>query len=608
MWNEMVEFGKALSGTVQGYDPRGDIGFTGQITLPALLIRAGVSNYALAILTSSLTCGLAFAAVGSVSLLVTSIPLSALVVPVLLCKYPFYNFHGYPVKFPIYFYIFGQVGLYAAVLTICLIALKKYRSAAFMAGMMPFIHAPWVIAVWTFGAFYFFLLRPSVSTRHVLLFSGGLALSAATFLAHQYILVPDALEHQRTRLAEVAPISTEIITATAGKILPDDTVSVAPVPHLSQGETGMPRSNKGDVPRPHAGHNPLLRNSENPYRTVLIYVSTDIAALVLLYLLAVRRRIPDLNHDALRGLLYPLLALVVSIAIFKIADEIEPTWSVLSTIHPAIPNAFLRIMPNRFLNLNSVLLPVLLLALSAHLALSRGSLTGAAALLILAMAPALAMTDGRSLDFASLIGVLWPNIAISQLSLLIAALPVVWPRAGEFRLPHPSPVIAVWVGWAMVGFLVLSLGHRTYFQNKPYGYLREADTPVLAALAGSKSPVIATLNVQGFDNFNLMAESNRPYYLTSDGTLDHPTDSSLKIALDCRQMAEAGSHAQRVLIQKKCFAQRSPELWVYIGATLQSKHVLANREFELNLPLVAETDSWRLYEIPTITTTPASQP
>ena len=49
--------------------------------------------------------------------------------------------------------------------------------------------------------------------------------------------------------------------------------------------------------------------------------------------------------------------------------------------------------------------------------------------------------------------------------------------------------------------------------------------------------------------------------------------------------------------QVECFAKRRPEVWRYIGDYLGASQVLANREFDLNLPLVAHSENFKLYNI-----------
>ena len=131
-WNELVEVGLVLSGSIEAYIPWHTAGdFSSQSVFSALLFKAGIGLDITAIILSAMTVALAFTSISAVVLIFTDIKAVALLTPILLCKFPFYNFHYYPVKFPNYNYIFGQIGMYWALLTISLIVLKKLKHHTF---------------------------------------------------------------------------------------------------------------------------------------------------------------------------------------------------------------------------------------------------------------------------------------------------------------------------------------------------------------------------------------------------------------------------------------------------------------------------------------------
>ncbi len=150
-WTEIVEFGLISSGLINNFVPNNLGGYSSQITIPAILFKLGINVEIMAVLSSAICVSIAFTAVASVALIFSPIKYIALLVPILLCKYPFYNFHYYPIKYPIYHYIFGQVGFFLATLSISLMVLDKKRSAFLLAGILVSVHLVWAVAV-----FYFF--------------------------------------------------------------------------------------------------------------------------------------------------------------------------------------------------------------------------------------------------------------------------------------------------------------------------------------------------------------------------------------------------------------------------------------------------------------------
>ena len=97
-WNELVEVGLVYSGVIEAYIPWYVDTFSSQIVLSALLFKTGISLDVAAIIISASTVALAFVSVSSVVLIFTNIKVVALITPIILCKFPFYNFHYYPVK------------------------------------------------------------------------------------------------------------------------------------------------------------------------------------------------------------------------------------------------------------------------------------------------------------------------------------------------------------------------------------------------------------------------------------------------------------------------------------------------------------------------------
>ena len=92
-WTEIVEAGLVHSGLIHNYVPLYVGHYSSQITISAIFFKLGVNVETIAVLSSAICVSIAFTAVASVALIFSPIKYIALLVPILLCKYPFYNFH-----------------------------------------------------------------------------------------------------------------------------------------------------------------------------------------------------------------------------------------------------------------------------------------------------------------------------------------------------------------------------------------------------------------------------------------------------------------------------------------------------------------------------------
>ena len=109
--------------------------------------------------------------------------------------------------------------------------------------------------------------------------------------------------------------------------------------------------------------------------------------------------------------------------------------------------------------------------------------------------------------------------------------------------------------------------------------------------------IISTLGVHGYENFNILGSTLRPYYLANDRKLiPIPNNEEAQIDVFCNS-ASGKDYQSSFQKQVECFTKRKPEVWRYIGDYLGASQVLANKEFELNLPLVAKSENLKLYAI-----------
>ena len=75
-----------------------------------------------------------------------------------------------------------------------------------------------------------------------------------------------------------------------------------------------------------------------------------------------------------------------------------------------------------------------------------------------------------------------------------------------------------------------------------------------------------------------------------------PNNEEAQIEVFCNSASEK-DYQSSFQKQVECFSKRKLEVWGYIGDYLGASHVLANKEFELKLPMVAQSVNFKLYTI-----------
>jgi hypothetical protein len=159
MWTDNVESAQVLAGLVS-YPPGQGLPmreyhlsvYTLLIQCAALLLRLGLSEWALSVLFSGLQGALACSALSLFALAVSRSATTALLVPILLLRmrqaFPdwpgnylsIFHGHRYPNLFPNHAGIYGIVGLFWILLVFSLFSLRKTRTASVLLGLMPAVH------------------------------------------------------------------------------------------------------------------------------------------------------------------------------------------------------------------------------------------------------------------------------------------------------------------------------------------------------------------------------------------------------------------------------------------------------------------------------------
>ena len=290
---------------------------------------------AMAILSSGVCVALAFSAASALSLVFSRSVACALLTPVILCKYPFYNFHYYPVKFPIYNYIFGQVGFYASVLAICLLVLGHRRSAFFLAGLMAGIHLPWALGVFLFFGVYLIFERrwQAIEIADWRNLAAGIVISLLAGLYHGLVLVPgflaqqDAFRHAPPQLdgdyADLAGLLTEaeMIGPGSGPVDVSRPGTEAGDESYSADDVFMDRRLSFASNR--SSHNLLFRDSPAPVLEGAKFFFIDLLLFASLLYLSKRPQ-PGLDNSGnLAGFIKALICFQLLVVLYKLLDEID---------------------------------------------------------------------------------------------------------------------------------------------------------------------------------------------------------------------------------------------------------------------------------------------
>jgi len=383
-WTEIVEFGLVHSGLIQNYIPWHDSTFSSQITIPAILFKLGLNVETIAVLSSAICVSIAFTAVASVALIFSPIKYIALLVPILLCKYPFYNFHYYPIKYPIYNYIFGQLGFFLATLSIALMVLDKKRSAFLLAGILVSVHLVWGAAVFLFFLIYLIINRIHITKNKLIPFlTVGLVISFSLMYYHMNVLEPKLEFNQKKYSYKVNQVNG-IHTSIEDKLNSDDSYSVSHKGIPKNEDIYISRNNR--ITEGRGSHNLLFKGHPYPTFEAIKFFLPDISLFIIIFLL-LKSSILGNRKSKIKKLAIPLFIFQMFVLIYKVLDEIDPTWKLGAFFDESLVGLLIRAIPNRLLNLDSLILPVIIITVTLFLAFERKNIIAIGATLLLILTP-----------------------------------------------------------------------------------------------------------------------------------------------------------------------------------------------------------------------------
>ena len=592
-WTEIVEAGLVHSGLIQNYVPYYVGTFSSQITIPAILFKLGLNVETIAVLSSAICVSIAFTAVASVALIFSPIKYIALLVPILLCKYPFYNFHYYPIKYPIYNFIFGQVGLFLATLSIALMVLDKKRSAFLLAGILVSVHLVWGAAVFLFFLIYLIINRIRITKNKLIPFlTLGLVISFSLMYYHMNVLEPKLEFNQKKYSYKVNQVN-RIHTSIEDKLNSDDSYSVS--------HKGIPKnedifiSRNNQITEGRGSHTLLFKDHLYPTFEAIKFFLPDISLFIIIFLL-LKSSILGNRKSKIKKLAISLFIFQMFILIYKVLDEIDPTWKLGAFFDESLVGLLIRAIPNRLLNLDSLILPVIIITVTLFIAIEKKNIIAVVATLLLIFTPWMAETAGKNYSFNVLINLLAPNIILINFSFLLIVLLLVIPNLQKYCFTNK--ILESYIFHYSIPIMLLgSLIHASVDILSKTTFPHGKNQDIILKAREDNGLIISTLGVQGYENFNILSQTLRPYYLANSIKLiPNPNNEEAQIEVFCNSASEK-DYQSSFQKQVECLSKREPEVWRYIGDYLGASQVLANKEFELNLPLVAQSENFKLYNI-----------
>lgn len=372
--SEAVEFGQALAGLVDyRKSPWGTMMFADpslQITIPALLLLAGVQFWTLSVVATAFFCATSFAAVAAASFAFNRNVALSLVTPLLLLSYTFVNSHGYTVLYPVAASQFGQTGLYITVLALSLLACGRPVAAGILGGMLSGAHAVWCVC-FLVGAVPVTAWLQRDSLRRLLTSFGVSAVAALVLLFWGNSLMPPKVPYQPPSLPVSAAASQDASKAASNDI------------SSREKEKGVESKSRIRA----ASHNVLFADAPAPIWAAATFFlpSTMFVLLACCFYFAAGAAAGsnELAYLSARRLIAIVAVPVGLIFLFKIVEEIDPHFTSLGLIHHQLPQLALRAIFNRWLNLTTVLVPVMTISVLAVLARDKSSKVGAVGLVML---------------------------------------------------------------------------------------------------------------------------------------------------------------------------------------------------------------------------------
>lgn len=516
--------------------------------LLAPLLWAGVSEFVLSIALSAVLCALVFMLLASITFVLSENVAVSLLAPVsMVAMYLHFSIHGpvYPLVLAGTYHTYGVLGRIVALAILIALATRCFRLGGFLIALAPALHLTW--GAWAAGV-------------------------ALIVLAFEF---RSAKQHLKPTLQGFA----------AGAAVPG--ASFAYFYFTSRGLPAIPPEEQKRYLDAFAAW--------DPHRIPVHFLQPGAAMLLAstvlsgLWLWRYRATLSISQTFLLRAFLVSGVLAIVAAAL---------TWV------PGLPPIVQRLMPGRFVNLSILVFAPLLLGLLGQRADWPAKLL--LALHVLYIPISTLRLDGTRPAIRDWYTVHWIELVVVA---ILLALITVW------KLPQAQPrkSLREWVpAAALLALLAFLPGHLDAVLSRPHPrqpvmpLLGSApDTTLTATAAGNGLLIIAP------DLRFKQLKTRRPLLLSSAlNQLPYVPDSApamdriLKEVYDVDLLVpppvttHQGVHWYLTDHTKRAWEARSLEEWIAIRQTFGATQVLTREDWNLNLPQVAESDRYHLFDIP----------
>ena len=524
----------------------------------------------------------------------------------MLLTYGFTNSHGYPVIFPVFYFQFGQTGQYMALLALALAACGWPLAAGFFGGLLAGVHAVWC-AAFAIGAFPIIAwFQPRQLTRLALAFV--ISVTGALLLqGFGESVMPPRLQLSVPPIpagAGSTPIKSMLASASSDQSSPRNETLMAETGTSSANQTPASPEPKKKRRTTYQGHNILFSDAPSPLQAAFDFFLPEIvfAALLAAYFFALggTTRANDVHFfDGYR--LSAMAAIPIgAVILFKLIEELDPDLALLGAVDPRIPYFLMRAILPRWLNLSSLLIPILALSLLAVLAREKRSwlaAIGLAAFLIVVVikSRAVGIVSQWFLVPDLLTGSTWISFAQALLPLILVA--VIMARLPGHRSPGMARGPSVIVAAALAFLFVAKVAHLAVpaYAEQRYRGSDAADALVAEAKRDSGALIIAP-EVHATRGFNPQLRTGRamlpPLYLNI-----YDQEARKIIAVFCytdRYLPFAEFYANI----RPCFENRPPREWAVVRREARATGLITPDTWRLKIPVATSSGGFSYYRLP----------
>jgi hypothetical protein len=569
MWSEVAEFGQIISGSIL-YKPNNPWFYevNRSVTLltfiPALLIKWNFSTWTISLLSSGAICSVCFSAVGLTSYIFCRNWYLASLIPFIFINYAFGSNHYYAVNYPLYFFSFGQIGLFLSILCFTTLSLRLYSIAGFIIGIIPALHGGWGMLVWIVTTFFFILSKKNefaITKKFIIYFIFGLIIFLFSYALQREII------HPQNPIAD--PNFNLAIHLQNENLLR--------LIWAQRDENGYPVS-----------HNVIIHESPTPVYEYLRFFSSEISILLLILILFYNKKY--LNSHAINYLKI-ILIITAFVSTLRMFEEIFPHFLILQNIWEPLPYYLQRIIVGRWLNINSVSYPVIAISSLIYFSIKYSNKISFIGVLFL-------IYTGLNQDW----NISLFNLEINKFGIIFIIFFIYCSVSSQFnwsKFNYSSKIILI--TFILSGIYPFTRSFHNMIINKPYLGNDRYDS--LAKKASEKDGLlILGPSVKGVFNFNPQLRTNRPiavptFLFNLGNNIGYKYVKNFNEKIYCLDIYSYQSPFYFSESIKKCFEKKSADEWIAIQIEFGATSIITTEDWILNLPMELRSEGYKLYSI-----------